>query len=85
MRLNAPEPGHSFQARFAPAAEATLVERLLPGLVVLGGAILVTILDQLYSVVTGQVFTLAGLRSSVLAGLLMVAGAALCAYRLKHR
>jgi hypothetical protein len=61
-----------------------LVERLLPGGLVLGGAILVTILDQVYSAVSGEVFTIGPLRTSVIAGLVMIAGVALCLYRLKR-
>jgi hypothetical protein len=57
---------------------------LLPGGLVLAGAILVTILDQVYSAVSGEVFTLGPLRSSVIAGLAMVAGVVLCVYRLKR-
>lgn len=70
--------------RLKPDVDATLVERLLPGGFVLGGAILVTILDQVYSAVSGQIFTLAGLRTSVVAGLFTVLGIALCLYRLKR-
>jgi hypothetical protein len=73
-----------FQFKLAAEPHATLVERLLPGGLVLGGAILVTILDQVYSAVSGQVFTIGPLRTSVLAGLVMVAGVGLCLYRLKR-
>jgi serine/threonine-protein kinase len=68
-----------------PSADATLVERLLPGGLVLGGAILVTILDQVYSAVSGEIFTIAGLRTSAVAGLFMVVGIALCLFRLIKR
>ena len=68
----------------AAPADASLLERLLPGGLVLGGAILVTILAQVYSAVSGEVFTIGPLRSSVLAGLLMVVGVGLCLYRLKR-
>jgi hypothetical protein len=61
-----------------------LVERLLPGGLVLGAAILVTILDQVYSAVSGEVFTVGPLRTSVLAGLVMAIGVGLCLYRLKR-
>jgi hypothetical protein len=70
--------------RVAAPPDASLVERLLPGGLVLGGAILVTILDQVYSAVSGEVFTIGPLRSSVLAGLVMVLGVGLCLYRLKR-
>jgi hypothetical protein len=68
----------------AASPGASLVERLLPGGLVLGAAILVTILDQVYSAVSGEVFTIGPLRTSVLAGLVMVVGVALCLYRLKR-
>jgi eukaryotic-like serine/threonine-protein kinase len=73
-------------SRFKLAAEprATLVTRLLPGGVVLGSAILVTILDQIYSSVSGEIFTLGGMRTSAVAGLVMLLGIALCLYRLKR-
>ncbi|MES1184512.1 MAG: protein kinase [Myxococcales bacterium] len=73
-----------FQLKLAPEPHATLVERLLPGGLVVGGAILVTILDQVYSAVSGEVFTIGPLRTSVVAGMVMVAGVALCLYRLKR-
>jgi hypothetical protein len=77
-------PKPAFDLKLAPEAEATILERLLPGLVILGGAVLVTILDQVYAAIAGSVFELFGLRTSVLAGLMMVAGIALCLYRLKR-
>jgi eukaryotic-like serine/threonine-protein kinase len=72
--------------RFKVAAEpgASLVQRLWPGGLALGGAIVVTILGQLYSAVFGEVFTLFGLRTSVLAALVMLVGIGLCVYRLKR-
>jgi len=79
----APSPA-ARKLRLAAAPDATLVERLLPGGAVLCGAILVTILDQVYSTVSGEIFTIGPLRTSVLAGLTMVLGVALCLYRLKR-
>ena len=73
-----------FQLKLAAAPDATLLERLLPGGAVVVGAILVTILDQLYSAVSGEVFTLAGMRTSVVAGFFMLVGVGLCLYRLKR-
>jgi len=80
----APAPSLATRLRLAADPQATLVERLLPGGVLLVSAILVTILDQLYSGVSGEVFTFGGLRTSVLAGLVMLIGTALCLYRLKR-
>jgi len=83
-QLNLEPPAPAFQLKLAADPDATLVQRLLPGGVVLGGAIVVTILDQVYSAVSGEVFTIGPLRTSVLAGLVMVLGVALCLYRLKR-
>ena len=73
-----------FGLNLAPSPHASLLQRLLPGGLVLAGAILLTILDQVYSSVSGEVFTIGGLRTSVIAGLLMLVGVALCLYRLKR-
>jgi hypothetical protein len=70
--------------RVAAAHDASIVERLWPGAVVLAGAILVTALDQAYSAASGEVFTPFGLRTSVAAGVLMLVGLGLCVYRLKR-
>ena len=74
----------SFELQLKPDADATLVQRIAPGLLVLGSAVLVTILDQVYTMISGEVFTIASLRTSILAGLLMIVGIALCLYRLKR-
>jgi serine/threonine-protein kinase len=79
--VESPRP---FQLRLAADPDATLVERLLPGGLMLGGAILVTILDQVYSIISGEVFTLGPLRTSVVAGFVMVLGIGLCLFRLKR-
>lgn len=79
-----PEAKPAFRFKLAADPHATLVERLLPGGLVLGGAILVTILDQVYSAVSGEIFTIGPLRTSVLAGLVMLLGVALCVYRFKR-
>jgi hypothetical protein len=60
------------------------VQRLWPGGIVLACAILVTMLDQAYSAASGEVLSLFGLRTSVIAGLFMLLGLALCVYRLKR-
>ena len=57
----------------------------MPAGLVLGGAILLTILDQVYSAVSGEIFMIGPLRTSVLAGLVMLLGVALCAYRFFKR
>jgi hypothetical protein len=77
-------PKPAFQLDLAPVPDASLLRRLLPGVLVLGSAILMTILDQVYTVLSGEVFTLAGLRTSILAGLILVIGIGLCVYRLKR-
>ena len=80
LRPGAPRSALSLAA----PPNASLVERLLPGGVLLGSAILVTILDQVYSSISGEVFTIGPLRTSVLAGLVMAVGVGLCLYRLKR-
>ena len=83
--VSLPDPAKpAFQFKLAADPHATLVERLLPGGLVLGGAILVTILDQVYSAISGEIFTIGPLRTSVLAGLVMLLGVALCVYRFKR-
>jgi serine/threonine-protein kinase len=74
----------SFELRLKPSADATLIQRIAPGLLVLGSAVLVTILDQVYTMISGEVFTVASLRTSMLAGLMMIVGIGLCLYRLKR-
>jgi hypothetical protein len=82
--VTAGPPKPEFQLPSAAAPHATLVQRLLPGGLVLAGAILVTILDQVYSAISGEVFTLGPLRTSVITGFAMVVGVVLCVYRLKR-
>jgi hypothetical protein len=53
-------------------------------LLVLGSAVLLTILDQVYTAISGEVFTIASLRTSLLAGLMVLVGIALCLYRLRR-
>lgn len=74
----------AFQLDLASAPGASLFQRLLPGVLVLAGAILVTILDQVYTALSGEVFTVAGLRTSIVAGLILLVGIGLCVYRLKR-
>jgi hypothetical protein len=74
----------AFQLNWAPAPGASLFQRLLPGVLVLVGAILLTILDQVYTALSGEVFTVAGLRTSIVAGLILLVGIGWCVYRLKH-
>lgn len=78
----APKP--AYELKLEPAEDASLIQRIAPGLLVLGSAVLVTILDQVYTAISGEVFTIASLRTSILAGLMMVVGIALCLYRLKR-
>jgi serine/threonine protein kinase len=77
-------PKPAFELNLKPEADATLIQRIAPGLLVLGSAVLLTILDQVYTAISGEVFTIASLRTSILAGLMMLAGIALCLYRLKR-
>jgi eukaryotic-like serine/threonine-protein kinase len=81
---SSPPASPKFQIRLAAPPDASLSQRLLPGVLVLGSAIGVTVLDQVYTAVSGEVFTLLGLRTSAIAGLFMLLGIALCLYRLKR-
>lgn len=73
-----------FELELKPAPDASLVQRLLPGVLVLGSAISITILDQVYTAISGEVLTIVGLRTSIVAGLIMLVGIGLCVYRLKR-
>jgi hypothetical protein len=78
--ISAPPP-----AGFAPHEDASTLERLKPGLRVLGIGTLMIILEVLYSAITGDVFSIGPLRTSILAAALMVAGLLLCVFRLLKR
>ncbi|HEY6079918.1 MAG TPA: hypothetical protein VIW29_13985, partial [Polyangiaceae bacterium] len=84
MSMSVPAPRPAFEIKLLPSTRGSLSWRLLPGLVVVGVAVLVILLDQLYSGITGEIFSVGPLRSGVVAGVLMVAGLGLCAYRLKR-
>jgi hypothetical protein len=58
-------------------APAPLVRRLVPGLAVAGSSIVLTLLDRIYVAVTGEVFTLGPLKTSMVAAVLLVGGLAL--------
>lgn len=70
--------------KLAAAPDASLLERLLPGLLVVVAAIGVTVLDLVYSIASGEVLSVLGLRASVPAGIFMLLGVAWCLYRLKR-
>jgi hypothetical protein len=53
------------------------VRRLVPGLAVAGSSIVLTLLDRIYVAVTGEVFTLGPLKTSMVAAVLLVGGLAL--------
>jgi serine/threonine-protein kinase len=63
--------------RKSPKLERSVVRRLAPGLAVAGSSIVITLLDRAYAAVTGEVFTLGPLRTSWVAGFLLLAGLAL--------
>ena len=85
FNVSVPAPKPAMQVQFAPHEGATTLERLKPGLIVLGVATLMIILEVVYSAATGDVFSIAGLRTSVLAAILMVAGVLLCVFRVIKR
>jgi eukaryotic-like serine/threonine-protein kinase len=63
--------------RTRPKLERTVASRLAPGVAVAGSSIVITLLDRAYAAVTGEVFTLGPLRTSWVAGFLLLAGLAL--------
>ena len=75
----------AFPVTFLPSESASLSARLLPGAVVLACALLLTILDQVYTAATGDLMSIGPLRTSVLSGLLMVVGVVLCVVRVIRR
>jgi hypothetical protein len=62
--------------------DAPLLGRVLPGALLIGIAVLLTLADQVYAAMTGEVFALGPLRASLIGGLLLLAGVALLAYKL---
>jgi serine/threonine protein kinase len=54
-----------------------LARRLLPGLMVAGSSVALTLLDRIYVAVTGEIFTLGPVKTSMIAGVLLVVGLAL--------
>jgi len=63
-------------------ADTPLLGRVLPGAVLIGIAVLLTLADQVYAAMTGEVFALGPLRASLIGGLLLLVGVALLAYKL---
>lgn len=60
---------------FAPAPpEQTLVQRLLPGLVLCGLSLVLTIASQVYSASSGEVFGLGPIRAGWVTAALLVGG-----------
>jgi len=72
------EAGSAFDTGFVAKVELELpedrplVQRLRPAFALLGGAILIAILDPIYAAVTGEVLEILGLRLSLLAGALLL-------------
>ncbi|HVJ16399.1 MAG TPA: protein kinase [Polyangiaceae bacterium] len=64
-----------------PPAEQTMFRRMLPGLILVGLSIVITIADQAYSAATTEMFTLGPLRATWIAAVLLFAGLGLLAYR----
>lgn len=68
-----------------PPEPVPLARRLVPGLAVAGSSIVLTLLDRAYVAITGEVFTLGPLKTSMIAGLLLVAGLALAGRELVRK
>jgi serine/threonine-protein kinase len=58
-------------------APVPLARRLVPGLAVAGSSIALTLLDRIYVAITGEIFALGPVKTSMVAGLLLVGGLAL--------
>jgi serine/threonine-protein kinase len=65
-----------------PSAPPTLVRRLAPGVALAAGSVFLTILDHVYASFSGEVFSLGPLRTTWIAGLLLLGGVGLIAVRL---
>jgi serine/threonine-protein kinase len=65
--------------------EASLVQRLLPGVALVVLSVVVTLADQVYAARSGELFTLGPLRVVWIAGALMLSGVGLVAYQLLPR
>jgi eukaryotic-like serine/threonine-protein kinase len=78
-----PQPPSSEPAR-AKALEP-LARRVVPGLAVAGSSIGLTLLDRIYVAITGEVFALGPLKTSMVAGVLLVVGLALAGRELLRK
>jgi serine/threonine protein kinase len=68
-----------------PKVRLPLGRRLMPGLVVAASSIVLTLLDRVYAAVTGEVFTLGPLKTSMVAAILLLGGLALAGRELLKR
>ncbi len=68
-----------------PPEPKTLVQRILPGLILVGASILLTIIDQAYSAATSEMLTVGSLRATWIAAILLFIGIGLIGYRLVPR
>lgn len=66
----------------APTAEPGIMRRLLPGIVMVVLSIIVTLVDQAYAAASGEVFALGPVRTTWIAGVVMIAGVSLIIHRL---
>jgi len=66
---------------FKAPEPVSLVRRLLPGLVLVGLSILLTLFDQAYAASSGTLFSIGPVRAPWLAALLMIGGIGIGAYR----
>jgi len=68
-----------------PPVERPLPQRLVPGLALVVGSIVLTLLDRLYATFAGEVFSLGPLRTSLVAAALLVGGLGLVVRELLSR
>lgn len=84
-RSSRPPPARLSVKPPPPKVELPIGRRLVPGLVVAGGSIVLTLLDRVYVAITGEVFTLGPLKTSMIAALFLVVGLGLAGRELLKR
>ncbi|MBX3128708.1 MAG: protein kinase [Polyangiaceae bacterium] len=71
--MPAPPPEHAELRALSPP-ESSLIRRLIPGIALITVSIILTLTDQIYAGSAGEVLTIASLRATWIAGLLLVSG-----------
>jgi hypothetical protein len=77
IRSSLPPPSPVSRRPLEPKAPVPLARRLVPGLAVAGSSIALTLLDRTYVAITGEIFSVGPVKTSMVAGVLLVGGLAL--------